>query len=1024
MYITPRVLIQQEFLQLPVYREFPLPAFIIGPNYALTRYSEAAEKPFTALATLDGVYLPEGNAYQADTDVRYDFPNVPAGGSVDADYTKVFAEAVEAQYFPNTDLGSDSSTTVSLVPGPAGQVHSNKIRFDAAILKSTTGYTRSSFLGTRDVTTNDIVEVTDANGLTARGKIQALIADTALEDLDLAAKIGDDLKIVNGTNGAVTSPNLTTFVSSGANFTDAVVGTYLTINSIGVRKILARVNSTTLKLDASVAAGTGYVYHVHGAYNAVGNTAPQSMLIGSPTHVTGTGTNPAGTLIKTSGSVYVGYAADEVLSDTYTVTVTAGATAGHPEDAEFSVSALSGVPAIRTGAVVDGDGLLVVDDANNNDVQLDFSGVTGALVVGTAWTVAATAAVVQVNPTSAVSLSSTYSGPSDMVYKLTVARGGAFYDGSNDTTCARLVISASDIDTSAAVLPRANTDFAVGSFGVKAKFASGSNNGGLIAGDAYFIPVSAEKVGPVRVVEFAGDISELSLATPDNTFTAKLFLVQNSVQVPQVRDLSSTDTNWDQEANYLTVNAGLTTYDPALVALGEPVRLPVASAKLFAEHRDLLQDAVNSIASVRDLASVATTLGVVHPDNPLAQGVYDAVLNANNQIVYYIAVETDDLAGYAKAIQISEKSDKVYSFVPLTFNRPIQDAVVAHVNAYSTPEVGRWRIAWLSVEDKLEADLYNLKTDGTPFQATITDDPAVTGTQYKYVTVAGAAFITGDNKLRPNDKLRLNFRLNADGKLVFDEYVVDQVRTDTTFTVTRPLAAAIPNPVKAVIVRSYTKDERATNIALVGGEYNNRRVRVVFPDSFKYGGVTKQGYFAAAGLAGLRSGVVPHQGLTNTEYLGADDLTKIVVTFTQDQLNTMAEQGIWLITQEVVGATPYVRHQLTTDERSLNTSEDSITTNVDSISYALKATLSPYIGRYNINPENIAVVRAAVCGELAFRATSTWTARAGNQLVSFIPKDDIIRLEQNTTYKDRIDCEVRLNVPYPMNYINLKLIVG
>jgi hypothetical protein len=241
---------------------------------------------------------------------------------------------------------------------------------------------------------------------------------------------------------------------------------------------------------------------------------------------------------------------------------------------------------------------------------------------------------------------------------------------------------------------------------------------------------------------------------------------------------------------------------------------------------------------------------------------------------------------------------------------------------------------------------------------------------------------------------------------------------------TTPLSAPISNPIKAQIVRNYTKSERAFNISHIAGDYNNRRVRAVFPDTYKYGGVTKQGYFAAAGLAGLRSGVVPHQGLTNTEFLGADDLSKVVIEFSQDDLNTMAEQGVWILTQEVVGATPYVRHQLTTDTRSLNTSEDSITTNVDSISYALKSVLAPFIGRYNVNPANVAAVRSVVIGELRFRAGSTYTARAGNQLVSFTPDTDIIRLEQNAQYKDRIDVEVRLNVPYPMNYINLTLVVG
>lgn len=406
-------------------------------------------------------------------------------------------------------------------------------------------------------------------------------------------------------------------------------------------------------------------------------------------------------------------------------------------------------------------------------------------------------------------------------------------------------------------------------------------------------------------------------------------------------------------------------------------------------------------------------------------------MNSQNMTVYFIGVQTNDLAGYNEAIQISEKNDKVYSFVPMTFDRTVQDAVVSHVNAFSTPDVGRWRIAWLSVQDQKSSLMYDLKEDGSSYYATITDNPAVTGTQINLVTVEGAKFV--DDGVRPNDSVRINFRLNADGVLVYDEYIVDRVRTNTSLLITTKLARPITSaaPTKVQVARNYTRSERAANIAAIGGNYNNRRVRVVFPDTYKYGNralgevsVTKQGYIAAAGLAGLRSGVVPHQGLTNSEFLGATDLSKVVLEFSQSELDLMAEKGIWLITQEVVGATPYVRHQLTTDERSLNTSEDSITTNVDSISYALKDVLSPFIGRYNVNPENVLAVRYAIAAQLRYRANDTYVARAGNQLVSFIEQEDIIRIEQNSTYKDRIDVEVRLHVPYPLNYINLKLLVG
>jgi hypothetical protein len=1017
MYITPRVLIQQEFTQLPVFREFPLPAFILGPQFSLTRYSEASEKPFTAPKTYNGAYLATGNSYLPDVDTTYDVPNVPAGGLVDPDYTKVYAEAVEAQYFPNPDLGSNATHAddVALLSGPTGQKYTNKIRFTSAVLKTANGYSRSNYFSGRDVSLNDIIEVTDNLGNTVRGKITALRADTAKEDASLASTIGRELEA--GNDGVANGS--TTFTSASAVFTEAMVGKFITIGGRGVRKILARLSNTAIVLNASVATGTTLPYFVEGVYNDANNTAAQAASFSAaPVLVPGTG-SVTGVTVANSSTAYVGYNSRNILADKYTIEVIVG---GNLADARFNVSSESLAFIERTNLSLDAADELIIDNFNLNNVKLDFTGTTN-FTLGTKWTLEVTAAVTQVNPVAAAADPLRgYTGPSDMYYKLTVERGGAFYDpvAGNFETCARIVITASDIDTSSAVLPQLNTAFNVGSFGVTGKFAAGSNNGGLIAGDTYYIPVTAEKLGRVRVVDFSADMPDamVSIAT---SHTVKLFVVQKSIQIPATRDLVTMTSNWVLDNNYITINGGITSYDNRLTDAGTPVRLPVAKASLFVEHRDLLQDNVNAIDSVRSLAEVTTKLGTVHPDNPLAQGVYDAVLNASNMLVYFIGVESNDLNGYTKAIKISEKSNKVYSFVPMTFDRPIQDAVVSHVNAYSTPEVGRWRIAWLSVKDEASKVLYDLKEDGSPYQATVGDDPAVGGIQYKLVSVPDATFI--EDGIRPNDRLRMNFRLNPDGKMIYDEFVIDTVRTQTSFTITKPLPAAIGTLTKVQIVRMYTRSERANNVALIGGEYNNRRVRCVFPDTFKYGNVVKQGYFAAAGLAGLRSGVVPHQGLTNTEYLGADDLSKVVLEFTQDELNVMAEQGIWLITQEVVGATPYVRHQLTTDERSLNTSEDSITTNVDSISYALKATLEPFIGRFNINPENLVVVRAAIVSQLNFRATNTWTYRAGNQLVSFVPKDDILRLEQNATYKDRIDVEVRLNVPYPMNYINLKLIV-
>jgi hypothetical protein len=961
-YITPRVKIQQEFLQLPVYREYPLPAFIIGPNYALTRYSVDAERPFTALGTYNGGALATGNAYISDADTTYDFPNVPAGGNVDHSYTKVYAEAVEAQYFPNAELNSNLPTQndVALVPTESGENSTNQVRFKNAILKTGNGESRSNFFSNRDVTVGDIIEVSTsgANPVSVKAKVKAILPENSLISNDYASVVDD------------------------------------------------------ATADSSNPAPTNEYY----AATPVPSGASGSTVI-----------------VTNESTAYKGHSSLGIFSDTYTVTSTR---AGHdPEDWEFSISSASSAFTTKTGVkfTLPSTGTvytLVIDDEDGCEVKLEFDTDSAALVVGTIWTIPNFRA-----PISAAlpDTDGDYTGSVSQTYTITVTRGGLFYDPAqnNADTCAKLLIKASDIDTSSIILPKKNEYFNLGSLGAKARFTAGVSGDYLIAGNTYYVPVVAESFGPYSIVELSESLPT-AMFDPLVELNASLSLTQKSIQIPAIKDISTDARNWTQEDAHITINSDITTYNNSLLASSsEPARLPVLAAKLFVEHRDLLQGTSSAIDSVRDLASITEKLGTVHPDNPLAQGVYDAVLNAQNMQVYFIGVQTDDLAGYAEAIQISEKSDKVYSFVPLTFDRTIQDAVVAHVNAYSTPDVGRWRIAWLSVPDQKTKLMYDLDENGDSYYATITDNTAVSGTQINLVTVEGAKFI--DDGIRPNDTIRINFRLNADGEHVYDEYVVDRVRTNTQLLITTKLSREIPAAAKTKIqvVRNYTRSERAANIAAIGGNYNNRRVRVVFPDTYKYGNaalgevsVTKQGYIAAAGLAGLRSGVVPHQGLTNSEFLGATDLSKVVLEFSQSELDLMAEKGIWLITQEVVGATPYVRHQLTTDERSLNTSEDSITTNVDSISYALKDVLAPFIGRYNVNPENILEIRYAIAAQLRFRANDTYVARAGNQLVSFVEKDDIVRIEQNATYKDRVDVEVRLHVPYPLNYINLRLLVG
>ena len=1038
-YIVPKVLIQQEFTQVPVYREFPMAAFIIGPQYALFRYDVEDEKEFTKVMhpTDEGL----GNKYQKADDVTYLFPNVPAGSKVDKDYTRVVFEDAAAKYFPNADLGTadlqEGADDVTLVENSAGVTYKNRIRFPQHLTDGH-GYARSAWFSNRDVRKGDVIRLTDENGLQLTSTIKAVLPETPIQNNALASQVGTAAAIKKsnidpGPDGTVYE-NSNRFTAESGNFTKDLEGEFLTIpGEINQTfKILAVISPTELLLDESATENEGgLAWRIGGQWADTSNAEPQVADLDLVFESDIAGQIAGGWMptIDPAGDTYVGYKHLRIVNDIYTVELTHYE--GTPQSARFTIYSNSGAFAPKQYRALTGS-KLTVDSARGNNLVLDFAMSTD-WAVGKSVKVIAKAQVESAGFDASAPGALGYTGAADLVYKITVIRGGPFLkaDKSNIDVAAKVAVTSSGIDSSGSLLVEKNVPFSIGSYGVFATFTAGSVGEGveegLVAGDVFYLGAKAARLGPYTIIELNDELPAPFLySDEDPNLDVELFAVLPKAEIPALRDLAEGTANWTQLENYITVYADSTTYLSSLVTGETPARLPIEQARVFVQHRDLLQDNVVSIGSVRSGGQIEKTLGLIHPDNPLAQGVNDAVLNANGAIVYYIGVESDDLAGYLAAIEIAKKSDKVYSFAPMTFDRAIQDAVVSHVNAYSTPEVGRWRIAWLSVKDDKTKVIYDKKENGSPWVGTITDDLQVPGSQNRLVTIQGARFI--DAGIRANDSVRFNFRLNPDGQLTYDELFVDEVRTQTTLALTTSVPAPITSAIKMEIVRHWTRDERATNLSLIGGEYNNRRVRVVFPDEYKYesgdgGTVTKQGYFMAAALAGLRSGVVPHQGLTNTQVLGASDLSKVVNEFTPDQLNVMAEQGIWIVTQEIVGATPYARHQLTTDERSLNTSEDSITTNVDNISYALKHTLEPYIGTYNVNPENLLIIRAALIGELNFRATSTRTVRAGNQLTSFTPESDILLLQQNPTYKDRIDVEVKLNVPYPLNYINLKLIV-
>jgi hypothetical protein len=134
-------------------------------------------------------------------------------------------------------------------------------------------------------------------------------------------------------------------------------------------------------------------------------------------------------------------------------------------------------------------------------------------------------------------------------------------------------------------------------------------------------------------------------------------------------------------------------------------------------------------------------------------------------------------------------------------------------------------------------------------------------------------------------------------------------------------------------------------------------------------------------------------------------------------LNTIAAAGGWIVVKAKDGSI-ISRHALTTDNTDLNRREEMIRVNVDSISYTLLAVLEPYIGKSNVVEGVLQAMRQSIEAALD-EMTIDRTPRIGPQLVSY----NVRELRQHALLKDRVVVTIDLVVPYPINNIELRLVV-
>lgn len=446
-----------------------------------------------------------------------------------------------------------------------------------------------------------------------------------------------------------------------------------------------------------------------------------------------------------------------------------------------------------------------------------------------------------------------------------------------------------------------------------------------------------------------------------------------------------------------------------------------------------------AFASAVDLAS---EMAPIDTTNPLALGLYFAMLNAPGMTVYGLGVDEvsssypeGTLAAFDECLEFLE-SKAVYSLVPLSADIDVAKHFHTHVALLSQPDYKSERIMWFCPEFPVRGRPLTIAS-GSKGNCVAIVLPATSGTFHTSIPDLGTRFAAAGITLTAvPDADRVYLQTSAFGEKMFavtafsgpDITIANYVSAGAglpfeTLITDSFIAALIDEPFTIAQLGAslytgtvYDKAAGATALAELGQEFQDRRVRMVVPDEVlaTINGLESliPGYYAACGLAGMRSFQSPAIGFTNQIVGGLTGVRKTFGFFREPQLNEMAGGGSWILIPGPGSSSVMTRMALTTDTSTIEYRQDSWTSALDYGSMLLREMLRRIIGPTNITQESKDLVAALVNSGLQYLLDNKIWANAALESI-----------EQSSTSPDTLDVGISAQMYYALHYISVVITV-
>jgi hypothetical protein len=499
----------------------------------------------------------------------------------------------------------------------------------------------------------------------------------------------------------------------------------------------------------------------------------------------------------------------------------------------------------------------------------------------------------------------------------------------------------------------------------------------------------------------------------------------------------------------LTVDStGVPTIKPNVLrdTMGRPspVKAPVYLAYHAVREDVTVKAKTPSLLTFDSTTQLESILSPINALNPLALGLYFALLNAPGAQVSGLGVDAIDasypygtIESFTRAA-VGLEAYEVYAIAPLTHDPTVAEVFNTHVTAMSDPSAKGERICLFNLNrptKKLDALVASGAAGNTIGGGGLTFDTGISNLAAlalaKGISPIGTIPTSAGLFLTVASSLKAYSIAAISGGVVTLRDTFASGENDDNFYSTTSLAlipdhATLIDEPFNVKTRGATlvlpgsslpdKDNMAVTYQAMAQGYSNRRFWNVVPDQVAavIGGVEQvlEGFYLTAGIAGMIAQQPPQQSFTNfpmtgyTRVLGSNDF------FTEKQLNIIAAGGNYIVVQDAANTPLIARMALTTDMTSLETRTDSITKIVDFTAKFMRMGLRAYIGRFNITQGFLDSLGHVCQGLLGFLTD-----------IGVLIGANLNNVVQDASAPDTVLIDVTLDVPFPCNYIRLTLVI-